>query len=111
MRVTVTATHVRTGEQRSTCKCPVALAISDAQDERLFVAVSGTVAIVGEWIYELPLVALCFIRNFDDSCSAHDLSWANVARVFKPFTFELGEKLYHSYLPNPYYDSSRVNKA
>ena len=109
MRITVTANHVRAGKQYSACQCPVALAVFDAQDERLFVAVSAGRVTVGEWVYELPLVARLFIERFDHCSSANDLTWQNVARVFKPFTFELGKPLQHSWLPNPYYNSDRVN--
>lgn len=80
MKITVSSSHITSGERRISNKCPVALAIKDATGAS-FIDVSGELATVGKAVYKLPAIAQRFIARFDKGRS-------NPKR-FRGFTFHL----------------------
>jgi hypothetical protein len=80
MLIKVTEDHIKNGQPRSACECPIALAIKEAT-RCLRAGVGLDRAIIDGRYFDLSKRARDFIRDFDDPNRR--------SRLFTPFEFEL----------------------
>lgn len=74
--VNVTQEHIDKGEVNSVYNCPIALALSELGPEYSYAVNPSTLRnIHNEWVADLPLGAVYFIREYDDLLTVYPFSF------------------------------------